>query len=236
MRRWFFASFLFLSIVAAFCMYAYFPRPDLAVMANSHRFDTLVIDPGHGGEDGGAVSAIGRKESEVNLSIGRKMRDLAALLGIPCVMTREDDRSLHTVSGTVAQQKLSDLQYRVDYVNSIPNALLVSVHQNHFPQGKYHGSQVFYAHTDSSEDLARHIQQMLRETLDTTNQRAVKPCKSIYLMERVRCPAVLVECGFLSNPSEEELLHDANYQKKIAAAVISVVYEYKSEANEIDQV
>ena len=232
-RRWVTLSVL---LTALFGVCVLMPRQNIAVMANSRGFETLVIDPGHGGADGGAVSAIGRKESDINLSVALKTRDLAVLLGIPCAMTREDDSALDEGVGTLSQRKASDLKHRAEIVNDAANALLVSIHQNHFPQAKYHGAQVFYAKTDGSDDLARLMQQLLRVSLDTTNNRAVKPCSGVYLMEHIHCPAVLVECGFLSNAAEEEKLHNSDYQKKIAAAVVAAVSQYKSEANGIAQV
>ena len=233
MRRWFIFSIL---IIAAFLYYAFLPRTATSAMAASQVFETLVLDAGHGGEDGGAVSVAGRREADVNLAVCLRAKSLAALLGIPCATTREEDRSLHTVTGSIAQRKVSDIKNRVAFVESVDRPLLVSIHQNHFPQGKYHGAQVFYAATDGSEELAQGMQTILRDTLDSTNHRKIKRSAGVYLMENVHCPAVLVECGFLSNAAEEEKLHDPNYQIKIAAAIIAAVTQYKSEAKGIDKI
>ena len=192
---------------------------------------TFVIDAGHGGEDGGAVSASGIYESHLNLQIAHRLNDLLHFLGANTRMVRSEDVSVHTQGNTIAQRKVSDIRERVRLVQETPNAILLSIHQNHFPQSKYRGAQVFYA--KGSEELAQSIQRTIAEQVDTNNHRQCKSAKDIYLMEHISCPAALVECGFLSNPSEELLLRDGSYQKKIAVAIACGVLAYTEETNEV---
>lgn len=191
----------------------------------------FVIDAGHGGEDGGAVSSTGIYESHLNLQIAQRLSDLLRFLGADTRMIRTEDVSVHTEGSTIAQRKVSDIRQRVQIVKETPNAVLLSIHQNHFPQSKYRGAQVFYA--KGSEALAQRIQQTIATQVDQNNHRQCKNAKDIYLMEHATCPAVLVECGFLSNPSEELLLRDGNYQKKLAAAIACGVLAYTEETNEV---
>lgn len=185
---------------------------------------TLVIDAGHGGEDGGAVSAKGTLESRLNLEIALRVEDLSALLGIKPYMIRTEDVSVYTGEcTTIAQKKVSDLKNRVKTVNSIPNALLLSIHQNHFAEPKYYGTQVFYGKEDSSRTLAKTMQEDFKTYLNTNNHRMSKPAQSVYLMEHVTCTAILVECGFLSNLAEEQLLQEETYQKKLAMTMLRVI-------------
>ncbi len=181
---------------------------------------TLVIDAGHGGEDGGAVAADGTVESGINLAIARRLDLLLGLYGDAPVLLREEDISLHDPSATtLREKKRSDLQNRVAMVEAVEGATLLSIHQNSYPDSRYHGAQVFYA-GEISLPLAEHTQELLRAGLDPENTRAAKPIPdTVYLMNHVSCPAVLVECGFLSNPEEAGRLRTEGYQTKIAAVL-----------------
>ena len=190
---------------------------------------TVVIDAGHGGEDGGAVSISGIQESDLNLSVALRMEQLLALCGIHPAMIRREDIAVYTEGGTITEKKVSDLKQRVDLVNRTDHALLISIHQNHFSEPKYDGAQVFYAPSTSSQKLAQLTQQQLRTTLNPGNNRQEKPADSVYLMQKVQCPAILVECGFLSNPQETELLQSEVYQIKIVCALGCALTQYLEE-------
>lgn len=187
---------------------------------------TVIIDPGHGGEDGGAVSATGEKESVINLSISHKLDDLLHFYGVNSIMTREEDISLHDSGArSIREKKNSDIHNRVAMVNAMDRALLISIHQNSFPEGKYHGMQLFFAN-ESSKELAKRIQENVRVFLDASNKRqALKIQPSVYLLNHVTCPAVLAECGFMSNPEEALLLQEDSYQKKIAITIAAAFFQ-----------
>ena len=211
--------FLLLCVYTAFCIFL--PRPAQPAFAEMRSDPVLVIDAGHGGEDGGAVTASGVREADLNLAVAKRADDLASLLGIRTRMIRDSDVSVYSDgSKSIAEKKSSDLRNRVKIANSFDDAILLSIHQNHFSESKYSGAQVFYAATDGSKALAETIQDSLLETLDPRNHRQAKRCSGVYLMEHVRHPAVLVECGFLSNVREAELLQDETYQKNLALAMI----------------
>ena len=133
----------------------------IAEMVPMERLHRIVIDPGHGGEDGGAISCTGKNESNFNLQIALRMNDLLHLLGYDTVMIRTTDSSVYTTGQTISQKKVSDLKQRVRIVDRTPSALLLSIHQNTFPEGQYSGAQVFYAKTDGSEELAKLLQDSL---------------------------------------------------------------------------
>ena len=183
----------------------------------------LILDAGHGGEDGGAVSVTGVPESRVNLEIVQKLRDTLALYGVDPVVLREEDVSLHDPeASTLREKKRSDLKNRVRAVEAVEGGTLLSIHQNSYPGSQYRGAQVFYAPTGGSRELAELLQTALREELQPDNDRQAKPIpESVYLMNHVSCPAVLVECGFLTNPEEEALLRDGGYQRKLALVLAS---------------
>lgn len=180
----------------------------------------VVIDPGHGGEDGGAVSVTDVQEKDINLEISLRVRELLHLCGIQTVMTREDDSAIYDEGcSSIVQKKASDLKNRAKMVNDLPGAILLSIHQNQFPEEKYSGAQVFYNAAPESETLAKQIQEALRCGLDAANQRQCKLSSGVYLMEHIHNPGILVECGFLSNRKEEALLRTEEYQKKLSCAV-----------------
>lgn len=180
-----------------------------------------VLDAGHGGEDGGAVSVTGVAESGINLDIVRRMDAVLGLWGQPACLLREEDISLHDPeAGTLREKKVSDLHNRAAAVEALEGATLVSIHQNSYPQSRYHGTQVFFAPTEGSQQLAEAIQQGVQGTLQLENRRAAKQIAgNVYLMNHVDNRAVLVECGFLSNPEEERALRDPEYQTRMAAVL-----------------
>ena len=176
---------------------------------------TLVIDAGHGGIDGGAVSASGVKESDINLDIALKTEAIADFLGIDTVMTRTDDRES---SGCVPYSEHNDLLHRAETANSAANGVLISIHQNTFPTPKVAGAEVMYADTEGSEEFGIITQNNLVSYADPSDRRVARQApKELLLTTSVRCPAILVECGFLSNPTEAEKLSDDGYQLKLAA-------------------
>ena len=187
---------------------------------------TVVVDAGHGGVDGGATSCTGVLESQFNLEIAQKLNDLLNLLGLNTVMVRNTDCSVYTEGQTIAQKKVSDLKERVRIVNSTENCILISIHQNLFSDSKYSGAQVFYAPTEGSRILAKEIQASFIKAINPGSHRQEKKADSIYLMQHINCPGVLIECGFLSNPQEEYLLRTKEYQQKICCIIACTVSNY----------
>lgn len=194
------------------------------------RTGTVIIDPGHGGEDGGAVSCTGVQESALNLEISLRLRDLLNFMGYETKMIRTTDTAVYTQGATISEKKVSDLKHRVELVNETPEALLLSIHQNQFSDGKYSGAQVFYAPTAGSQALAERVQALLIDTVNPGSRRACKPADGVYLMQHVGCTGILVECGFLSNAQEEAKLRTAEYQKELCCVIACAAAEYMAAA------
>ena len=204
--------------------FLFYEKESVPTMAHPARFSrsTVVIDAGHGGEDGGAVSQSGTVESQVNLAVAQRLDLILGLFGADVVMLRTEDISLHDPEAqTLREKKRSDLQNRAAQIEAVPNATVISIHQNTYSGStQYHGAQVFYADEASSLGLAQHTQELLRLALDPENRRqAARLPNTVYLMTHITCRAILVECGFLSNPEEDALLQTGSYQTKIAAAL-----------------
>lgn len=191
----------------------------------------LILDAGHGGEDGGAVSLSGISESHINLAIALDMEDILGLYGISPVMLRREDISLHNVDAkNLHQKKVSDLKKRVSIIDSYGGADLISIHQNSYPDKRQHGLQVFYAPTEGSQQLADTIQQRVEKTLQPDNKRDIKQIpETVYLMNHISNRAVLIECGFLTNPQEEELLSKDSYRRKLATILSAAWLTSKSQ-------
>ena len=187
----------------------------------TQRTGPLVLDAGHGGEDGGAVSITGVPESRINLSIVLSLRDVLGLYGVDPILLREEDISLHTGdANTLREKKRSDLKNRTAAIEAVEGGTLISIHQNTYPGSRYHGTHVFYAPTDGSQALADHVQNSIKTALQPDNERAVKQIPdTVYIMNHVTCPAILIECGFLTNPGEEAMLRDEDYQRKLSAVI-----------------
>ena len=212
--------------------FLFYEGESVPAMARPGRFfsSTVVIDAGHGGEDGGAVSQAGHVESQVNLAVARRLDAILGLYGADVVMLRTEDISLHDPEAqTLKEKKNSDLRNRVARIESVPNATVISIHQNTYSgSARYHGAQVFYADETSSLGLAQYTQELLRQALDPDNGRqAARLPNTVYLMNHISCRAILVECGFLSNPEEDALLQTGSYQTKIAAALASAYLSYQ---------
>ena len=187
---------------------------------------TIVIDPGHGGIDGGATSCTGVLESHLNLEISRRLNDLFHLLGYQTLMIRTTDCSIHTQGETIAAKKVSDLRQRVKLVNEQENALLISIHQNTFSDSRYSGTQVFYGPEGEGQILAELLQNAFVSTINPGSNRKAKQADGVYLMQHIDCTGVLVECGFLSNPGEESMLRQKDYQQKICCVIAASVAEF----------
>lgn len=179
---------------------------------------TVVIDAGHGGRDPGKVGVNGALEKDVNLSIAKKLQTLLEQNDIHVVMVRTDDSGLYSEGDS--NKKSADMRKRVDLINNSGAALAISIHQNSFAQESIKGAQVFY-YRDSEEGkkFAEIMQEQLKKSLQDGNKRMAKANDSYYMLKKVECPIVIVECGYLSNPDEAALLIDENYQERMAFAI-----------------
>ena len=182
---------------------------------------------GHGGADGGAVSDSGVPESGINLAITQRLGGVLSFCGHTVALTREGEDALCDGTGTLRQQKVSDTKKRVELVNSFPHGFLISIHQNSLPgHPTVRGAQSFHNGKGTAETAALSIQQLLNSAVNEREKDARRMDDSIYLMKHADCSAVLVECGFLSNPEETVLLQQPDYQLHIAAAIAAGFCQY----------
>ena len=182
---------------------------------------TLIIDPGHGGMDNGAVSPSGLRESEVNLDIAQRLDLLMGFFGVRTVMTRDTEDVAYSANArSIRDKKNEDMRNRVKLINSFENAVLISIHQNKYTDSGPFGAQVLYARTQGSKELAENMQKLMINALNPRNYRAAARIPGrVFIMNNVKIPAILIECGFLSNPEEEALLKTGEYRLKIAMTI-----------------
>ncbi len=187
----------------------------------------LVIDAGHGGEDGGAVASDGTLESDVNLIVALRLEALARFCGVETRMTRRTRELDYPPELTkTAQRKTWDQHRRAELANATPGAVLVSIHQNKYPDPRPHGPQVLYAADEESRGFGEAAHALLTQALYPENRRVAAPArKEIYLLRAAECPAILAECGFLSNPEEAARLAEPDCQKRIALALFGAYLE-----------
>lgn len=189
----------------------------------------IVLDPGHGGVDPGAIGTNGAEEKDINLSIALCLRDILTANGWEVIMTRDEDIAINDPQyKKISQVKTSDLKKRLQIFEEHPEAIAITIHQNHFTQERYNGAQMFYGRKNpESQLIAEAIQTAFRENLQPENSRAIKRSTSdVYILHNATVPAVLVECGFLSNASECALLCDEEYQQKTAFTIYCGLLEY----------
>ncbi len=192
---------------------------------------TVIIDAGHGGFDGGAVAYDGTVEKDINLNISLTLAKLLKQNGFCVIMTRTADVSTEdTESQEIASKKRSDLKNRLELMNDYPNGIFVSIHLNKFTTSAAFGSQVFYSDNENAKALGEYIQRSVVGLIQHDNVRVNKKAtSSTYLLYKATIPAVLVECGFLSNKAELEKLKDINYQNKMAFSIYCGILEYFKE-------
>ena len=201
------------------------------VSENIEAVKTIIVDAGHGGEDGGTQSSAGVLEKDINLDISLKTGTLLRLMGYSVVYTRTEDKLRYGEDAVrQRQKKVSDIHYRMSVMENYPDAVFLSIHQNYFSESKYNGAQVFYSKNNHlSKSLAEKLQSNIKTLLQGENDRQIKACGTdVYLLYHAQNPAVMVECGFMSNPGEALLLSDSEYQKKISLAVAAGIEEYTS--------
>ncbi len=192
--------------------------------ALSENSKTLVIDPGHGGIDSGALGADGTRESDINLAIALRLRAVAELYGQENTLIRQDDSSK---CDTEDYSEHRDLECRTALVCAERNPVYVSIHQNHFPTAQAGGAQVIYAPGAESETLGRIMHQNIINALYPYCRRVAEPAaKKLYILSHVQCPAVLVECGFVSNPSDLENLKRPAFQTSLAVLMMASYLQY----------
>ena len=213
----------------ALSLRSYYKIDKMASTLAGERLPVIVLDPGHGGEDGGAAGSTGILEKDINLAISLKLRRMLEISGFQVVMTRDTDISINDPDlPTIRERKVSDLHNRLKLIEEQGECIFLSIHQNHFTDGKYYGSQVFYsANNDQSKLMAESIRAEIIQLLQPENSREAKPASnSIYLLWNAKVPAVIVECGFLSNASEEKKLVDPKYQEQMAFAIYCGFLDY----------
>jgi len=190
---------------------------------------TVIIDAGHGGIDGGAVGINKAVEKDINLAIALKLKEFMVISGFDVILTRDSDISIHDAGLTKTREiKRSDLHNRLGIMEENPDAIFISIHQNSFTQSQYKGTQVFYGENHpESRVLADTIQRTIAEGVQPDNQRVVKQTgDNIFLLYETKSIAIMVECGFLSNPEEADMLLTEEYQDTLAYIIYAGVIRY----------
>ena len=239
----FFKLIIFLVISAIFmCSIAFLfgcfnmppkTKPTVGELA-SPKYTTVIIDAGHGGEDGGTSSASGLVEKDVNLDISNMLRDMLKANGINVIMTRENDKLLYDRNVDYhGRKKKLDLAARLSVANSTPNTIFVSIHMNSFTDPKYSGMQVWYSpNNKDSYTLAEVIRAQNNAMLQSNNKRqTTRATSAINILYNAKCPAVLVECGFLSNPNEARLFESDEYRQRVAFVICCAISDFLNNAN-----
>ena len=194
-----------------------------------NEYPTVIIDAGHGGEDGGTIGINGAFEKDINLDIALKLEEMLRSAGVKTRLTRETDTLLYDRNSNYQGHKKSqDMAARLSIAEGYEDAIFVSIHMNSFSQSKYKGLQVYYSENSPlSSNLAQTVQSHVATTLQPTNTRKIKPSENnIYLLDKIKHPAILIECGFLSNAEECELLSDKQYQNKLCIVLYSAIIDY----------
>ncbi len=188
----------------------------------------IVLDAGHGGEDGGGSSDSGVTEAEINLKIALKVQSLIEQAGGTVILTRSDENAIYDLDKkTLREKKVSDIKNRVKIGNESSADIFVSIHLNKLPQKQYWGWQTFYKEgNENSKRLAVSMQKALNESVGKDNKRESLKIENVYIIEHVEIPTAIVECGFLSNDEEEKLLQQEEYQDKLAWGIYVGIMDY----------
>ena len=222
------AFLLILTAVLLQQVYARWIRNDVDVVAEPSALRTVILDAGHGGFDGGAVSVTGTAEKTLNLDTTLTLAALLKAQGYRVILTRETDTELTHEDG--GSRKMQDLKGRLAVMTEHPAIPFLSIHMNKFPQAQYHGLQVYYTQNETSaKSLADTIQAAVKEGIQPENDRATKPATSaIFLLHKATSPAILIECGFLSNEEEAQRLEDPAYRTALCLAIATAYGEWET--------
>lgn len=229
---WVTVKIAFLSVLLMLCAFLLHGmgqrlQRDTQAVAETPGAPIIIIDPGHGGEDGGAVGINGCVEKELNLEISLILNDLLRFSGIETVMTRQEDVLLYD-NAAPGKKKSQDLKNRLDIAESYENGITVSIHMNSYPVSRYSGAQIYYSpNHPESKLIAEGIQSKIISCIQPENEREIKSATSaIYLLNKATKPCVLVECGFISNPEEADLLSNDSYRHRMAMTIYTAIIEY----------
>lgn len=215
----------FLAIIIIISVYKIYDENAIAVFSLSTAKKVIVIDPGHGGFDPGKVGTNGENEKDINLKISEKLQAYLEQSGSYVIVTRSKDEAL-------GDSKRQDLKERKNIVNTTNSDIMISIHQNSFPKIGVKGAQVFYYNSSKKgKYLAKCIQNKLKEFVDNSNNREIKANTDYYVLRTTEIPSIIVECGFLSNIKEEQMLNTEEYQEKIAWAIYMGIIEYFENAD-----
>ena len=214
------------SIITCILIITYIMPVNVFAFDNSDK--VILIDPGHGGIDGGAKSKAGTIEKDINLQISLKLRDNLEEKGYKVYMTRDEDEGLYQKGNTIKEKKREDLNRRVEMKKETECDIFISIHQNMFPQSKCYGAQVWYASNEKSYNLATVVQESIKESVKDNNKRVAKPAAEAYLIlrDKYEGASILVECGFLSNPDEESRLKSDEHQNLIVEGISNGIDKY----------
>lgn len=217
---------IIITIITCLIFITYTVSVKAFTMDNSDKI--ILIDPGHGGIDGGAKSKVGTIEKDINLQIALKLRDHLEEKGYKVYMTRDEDEGLYKKGTTVKEKKREDLKKRVEMKTETNCDIFVSIHQNMFPQSKCYGAQVWFASNENSNNLANIVQESIKDTVKDNNKRLAKPAADAYLIlrDKYEGASILVECGFLSNPEEEARLKTDEHQNLIVEGISNGIDKY----------
>lgn len=224
--------FLAILVIVTFLIYSLY-TPKTEETLSMVRGETVVIDPGHGAPDGGAQGVkTGTLEKDLNLAVSQKILEKLHDDGHAAILTREGDEGLYSeASKTIREKKREDMKKRVSIANAEDTSFLVSIHMNHFQDPEYSGPQVFYqTGSEAGKSLAECIRLSFLDIIGPHCTREIKPTSDLYLLRETEVPAVIVECGFLSNPKEDTLLSDAEYQEQLAEAIYKGIKKFKEQA------
>ena len=211
-------------------------KKTLKVSADFNRFQTVIIDAGHGGVDGGTSAKDGTLEKDLNLQIALKLNEMLNSMGVKTILIRDKDVSVHDETAkTIRQKKVSDLKNRLNIINNTDDPVFVSIHQNHFDEAKYNGTQIFYSKNNPlSRSLAEKIRMPVITYLQKENTREIKQSGTeIFLLNNSQVPSVMVECGFLSNDEEVNNLKNNNYQQELAFLIAIGIIDYFNDTEDL---
>ena len=220
--------FFFILLILPLTLFIFIPSKTTSTSSIPISNHVIILDAGHGLPDGGATGNDGSTESQINLGVVLKLQKYLETSGTTVILTRSDENGIYdSTAETIRNQKVSDMKNRVDIGNNSDAEFFISIHMNKIPQKQYSGPQVFYKNTDNvSKQMASSIQNSLNDFLKPEKKREIKSISNIYLTQNVNIPLVLVECGFLSNDTENKLLQTNEYQEKLAWSIYIGLINY----------